>query len=90
MSSFWLCIDLQQYTGVPVHHDIFLPWYEYCILNKVSQYLRYIHICINKHEKALSSISAHPPSEIISTVFIDFLYNKLRELGYSKFDGIMK
>ena len=36
--------------------------YEYCILNKLSQYLRYIYICINKHGKALSSISAHPPS----------------------------
>ena len=40
----------------------FLPRYEYCILNKLSRYLRYIHICINKHGKALSSISAHPPS----------------------------
>ena len=40
----------------------FLPRYEYRILNKPSRYLRYIHICINKHGKALSSISAHPPS----------------------------
>ena len=40
----------------------FLPRYEYCILNKLLRYLRYIYICINKHGKALSSISAHPPS----------------------------
>ena len=40
----------------------FLPWYKYRILNKLSRYLRYIYICINKHGKALSSISAHPPS----------------------------
>ena len=39
-----------------------LPRYEYRILNKLSRYLRYIYICINKHGKALSSISAHPPS----------------------------
>ena len=32
----------------------FLPRYEYCILNKLSRYLRYIYICINKHGKALS------------------------------------
>ena len=40
----------------------FFPWYEYRILIKLSRYLRYIYICINKHGKALSSISAHPPS----------------------------
>ena len=40
----------------------FLPRYEYRILNKLSWYLRYIYICINKHGKALSSISVHPPS----------------------------
>ena len=38
----------------------FLPWYKYCILNKLSGYLWYINIGINKHGKALSSISAHP------------------------------
>ena len=38
----------------------FLPRYEYHILNKLSRYLRYIYICINKHGKALSAISAHP------------------------------
>ena len=36
--------------------------YEYRILNKVSWYLRYIYICINKHGNALSLIGAHPPS----------------------------
>ena len=37
----------------------FLPRYEYRILNKLSRYLWYIYICINKHGEALSSISAH-------------------------------
>ena len=38
----------------------FLSRYKYRISNKLSQYLWYIYICINKHGKALSSISAHP------------------------------
>ena len=44
---------------------IFLTQYEYRILNKLSWYLRCIYMCINKHGKALSSISAHPPSTYI-------------------------
>ena len=47
----------------------FLPRYEYRILNKLSRYLRYIYICINKHGKALSSISAHPPSAYARRLF---------------------
>ena len=46
---------IHQCTGVMQY---FLPQ----ILNKLSRYLRYIYICINKHGKALFSISAHPPS----------------------------
>ena len=34
-----------------------MPRYEYRILNKLLRYLRYIYICINKHGKAMSSIS---------------------------------
>ena len=50
---------IQQYIGASQY---FLSRYEYCILNKLLRYLRYIYICINKHGKTLSSISAHPPS----------------------------
>ena len=50
---------IHQCTGTSRY---FLPRYEYRILNKLSRYLRYIYICINKHGEALSSISAHPPS----------------------------
>ena len=39
-------VGLQWYMGVPVHHNIFLPIkiYEYHILNKLSRYLRHLHI----------------------------------------------
>ena len=36
-----------------------MQWYKYRILNKLLRYLQLIDICINKHGKALSSISAH-------------------------------
>ena len=40
----------------------FLPRYKYRIWNKLSRYLWYIYICVNKHKEPLSSISAHPPA----------------------------
>ena len=58
-----LRLGLQRYTSVPVHCDIFchntniVYWTSYHDI-----YDTFTHVCINKHGKALSSISVQYPS----------------------------
>ena len=58
-STFFSTTQLQACNDTPARRNIFCPRQEYHILNKLSWYLRYNHICINKHGKVLSSISPY-------------------------------
>ena len=54
-------LGLQQYTSVPVHRvHIFFATIRILYIEQAITIVT-IHICINKHGKALSSVSAHPP-----------------------------
>ena len=55
-------LGLQRYTGVPVHRDICATIRISYIEQAIAIFTIHLHICINKYRKALSSISAHPPS----------------------------
>ena len=60
----------------------FLPRYEYCILNKLSQYLRYIYVCLNKEWKALSSMQGAFSNKLMRKIHAEqclALYFKMAE-----------